>query len=450
MKKLLPLLCIAAAALPHGSAASEPARFDEFSFKASDGINRPYIVYTPADIRTGEKRPLLIHMHGAIGRAEVSKNPMRSVRNSSFLKLAESGRYYVLFPFGQKNAGWFDQTGNDMVLGQLEKVLADFPGTDRDKVFLSGFSDGGSGTLYMASVRPDAFAGFISLNGSLPVAAHLGEQPLYLENFAHKPLYLINTRNDSLYPAKMMEPIVETLQRYNNMLTVSMPEGEHNMQYLPAEIPALKNFIKRHRRETASSLSWEGTASSGTEWIAIDSLRPQEPARNWHRAYSLNLFNDKAAFDMQFNPAHYPQLKVAHLGKPDSTARKMGVHIGDTVIKMDDTPMENPYSPYTFLTRKKAGETVSLTVLRNGKTIVLNGRFNPGYTYQVFEKQADTGKIQAEIHQGRLNIRTSKVASFIIDFDRLPDAASLHTLTVNGTPRTLPDVLQGKHRFQTD
>lgn len=450
MKKLLPVLYVLAAVLPQYSAASAPARFDEFTFKAADGIERPYIVYTPAGLQAGEKRPLIIHMHGAINRAEISKNPMGSVKRSSFLKLAESGRYYVLFPFGQKNAGWFDQTGNKMVLGELEKVLADFPGADRDQVFLSGFSDGGSGTLYMASVQPDAFAGFISLNGSLPVAAHLGEHPLYPENFARKPLYLINTQNDSLYPARMMGPIVETLQRYNKMLTVSLPEGEHNMQYLTAEIPALNNFISQHRRQTASSLSWEGPAGSGTEWLAIDSLSPQEAAKSWHQSYRLEMFNDKASLDIQFDPAHYPQLKVAGLGKPDGTARKMGVQIGDTVIKMDDTPMENPYSPYTFLSRKKAGEPVSLTVLRNGQTMVLNGRFKPGYTYQVFEKQADSGKILAEIQQGRLQIQTSKVASFTIDFDKLPDAAALHTLTINGTERPLPKVLQGKHRYTAD
>lgn len=450
MKKLLPMLSVLAAAFPQYATASESARFDTFAFKAADGIERPYIVYTPAGLKPGEKRPLLIHLHGAIGRAEVSKNPMGSVKKSSFLKLAESGRYYVLFPFGQKTAGWFDQTGNDMVLGQLEKVLADFPGTDRDRVFLSGFSDGGSGTLYMASVRPDAFAGFISLNGSLPVAAHLGEHPLYPENFARKPLYLINTQNDSLYPARMMGPIVETLKRYNTMLTVSLPEGEHNMQYLPAEIPALNNFISQHRRQTAFSLSWEGSAGSGTEWLTIDRLRPQEAARSWHQSYRLEMFNDKASLDIQFDPAHYPQLKVAGLGKTDGTARKMGVQIGDTVVKMDDMAMENPYSPYTFLSRKKAGEAVSLTVVRNGQTIVLNGRFKPGYSYQVFEKQADSGKILAEIKQGRLHVQTSKVASFTIDFDKLPDAAALHTLTINGTSRPLPQILQGKHSFTAD
>ncbi|QMT41026.1 PHB depolymerase family esterase [Neisseria shayeganii] len=441
---LTALLCWVSAA-----AAAQSGSFQTFRFTAQDGQERPYIVYTPPHVEAGEPRPLLVHLHGAIASPQIRSDPLASVQRSSFLKLANAGRYYVLFPFGQKDAGWFDPVGVNMVLGEVDAVLRDFPAADPDRVFLSGFSDGGSGTLYLAATHPDRFAGFIAMNGSLPVAAHLGSTPVYPQNFNRKPLYIINTRSDMLYPADMMQPVAEELRRHHPNLIFSTPEGGHDMRYLPQEIPALTAFIDRHRRQTATQLVWEssGEAANGSEWLHIERLKPQATPQAWHRPYRLTLFNNKASFGMAFDPAYRNGLKVAGFGKENSTAQNIGVRIGDIVLKMGETAMNHPYAPYLYLADKRAGDPVDITVLRDGRETVLRGRFNEGYHYQVFEKQPVSGKIRARIDRGRLLVDTSRVAAFRIDFSRLPQP--VHSIVING--KTHPAAsLSGSQLFETE
>lgn len=430
------------------TAAAQSGSFHTFRFTAQDGQERPYIVYTPSQIQAGEQRPLLVHLHGAIASPQIRSNPLDSAQRSSLLKLADAGRYLVLFPFGQKDAGWFDPVGVNMVLGEVDAVLRDFTAADPERVFLSGFSDGGSGTLYLAATHPDRFAGFIALNGSLPVAAHLGSAPIYPQNFNRKPLYIVNTRNDLLYPADMMQPIVDELRRHHPDLIFSTPEGGHDMRYLSQEIPALTAFIDRHRCQTAEQLVWESTGqeANGSQWLRIERLAPQAPAQPWHSPYRLTLFNNKASFGMAFEPTYRDGLKVAGFNKENSTAEKIGVQIGDIVLKMGDTPMNSPYAPYAYLAGKRAGDPVDVTVLRNGRETVLHGRFNEGYSYQVFEKQPVSGKIHARLDRGRLLVDTSRVAAFRIDFSRLPHV--VHSIVINGKPHPLPSA-SGSQLFET-
>lgn len=421
-------LLAAAAALAQG-------KFEELSFTAEDGVARPYIVYTPSSIREGEQRPLLVHLHGAISSPNIRANPLASAQRSSFLKLADAGRYYVLFPYGQKNAGWFDPVGVNMVLGEVDETLRRFP-ADPDRVILSGFSDGGSGTFYIAATRPGRFAGFLAMNGSLPVAAHLGTDPLYPANLNRKPLYVINTRSDMLYPAQMMEPVIRLLSQLVP-LENSTPEGGHDMRYLEAEIPKLTSFIDNTVRKAEPSLSWEAAKPSGTGWLFIERLRPEEAPQQWHTPYSLNMRNTRASFGMGFDPAYRGGLRVAHTGKAGSTAERMGVRPGDIIVKMGSTPMDNPYAPYTYLAGKQAGDEAELTVLRDGRETVLRGHFNPPYSYEVFEKQPVSGAVRASLQAGRLTVAASRVAAVRIDFDRLPPHPETLTLSINGHEQTV-------------
>ncbi|EGV36830.1 PDZ domain-containing protein [Neisseria weaveri] len=423
-------LCAVALVLS-GSLFAAEAQFHRFSLTASDGKDRPYIVYTPAGVAADEKRPLLVYLHGAVSSPDIPAEPLDKVRRSSFLKLADAGRYLVLFPFGQKGAAWFDSVGTDMVFKQINEVEKQFA-VDADKVFMSGFSDGASGTLYLAATHPERFAGFIALNGSLPVAAHLGESPVYPENINHKPLYMINTQGDMLYPAAMMRPVVDFLRQRHSRLAFQEPEGNHNMAYLEQVLPELRQFVEQNSRHITESLVWESSvAPSGTDWLRIVRLAPDKAAKPWHGKNSLKMFNGKASFGMKFDPAYKNGLKVAET-TAKGTAAKMGVQPGDIILKMGDTVMNHAYAPYRYLAGKKAGDETELTVARQGRELVLKGRFNPGYQYEVFEKQPVSGKIRATLQGGKLVVETSRIAAFSIDFDRLPNRGGDMTLVVDG------------------
>jgi len=55
--------------------------------------------------------------------------------------------------------------------------------------------------------------------------------------------------------------------------------------------------------------------------------------------------------------------------KPSSPAAKAGFQAGDVLIQFGDKPIQNLYDFTDALRRSKVGDTVQVTVLRNGKPV---------------------------------------------------------------------------------
>lgn len=400
---------------------AQEGKYDQFKYTASDGKERPYVVYTPKNAKPGEARPLIVYLHGAVSSPQMRIEPLGAAQRSVMSKLADEGGYYVLFPYGQRGATWFDRVGCDMVFGQLDKVVKEYP-VQRDKIFLSGFSDGASGTFYIATTRPERFAGFIALNGSVSVAANLGDSPVYLDNFNHKPLYVVNTKSDMLYPVHMMQPTIDKMKEHHPELLFRTPEGNHETSYFPSLQAEVRSFVDGHQRSAPTQLTWEtaDTLHPRYEWLLIERIDSTRPRADWHQRYTLKMTNEKASFGVSPNIKHRGKgLVVAGFGKK-SCAKEMGVQVGDTILKMGDVEINGPMDSFGYAASKRAGDSTSLTILRGGKEVLLTGTFPPPYQYEVFAKHPVSGKVRAQIDGQRLRIETSQVGALAIDFDQLP------------------------------
>lgn len=409
--------------------------FKHFEYKSDDGQVRPYILYIPKNLEQSKKHPLIVYLHGAVSATTLRINPLESAQKSPFVKLADEGGYYVLFPYGQKGATWFDTNGVNMVLAEINKVKNDFP-INEDKIFLSGFSDGGSGTLYFAATQSSLFAGFIPLNGSLAVAAAIGESPVYLENLNHKPLYIVNTQSDMLYPVRLMQPTIDKIKEYHTDVIFRTPEGNHDMSYFPTISSELRAFIDTHQRHPIAVISFESADDFSNQfaWLKITKRHSEAIAKEWHTPYQLKMRNDKASFGMVLDASYSGKgMRVSSFSKKGSVAEKMGVQIGDIILKMEDIELDHRYAAFNYLSTKKAGDTTSMTVERNGQQLILSGRFPEGYEYQVFAKQPVSAKVKAKIIEEQLHIDTSRVAELQIDFSQLPfNRRSMIELKLNG------------------
>ncbi|MEM7035887.1 MAG: phospholipase, partial [Bacteroidota bacterium] len=326
--------------------------------RCGDEVKRPAIVYTPVSVSKKARTPLLVYMHGAISNPKLKADPLAYMQRSSLVGLAEEGAFRLMFVYGQKGAGWFDAVGSEMVMDAVEMAKKKFA-VDTDRVFLSGFSDGGSGTIYLAMTEPEAFAGFIAMNGHLRVATKIGSCQLYPENMNQKPFLMINTRGDVLYPSRSMGPMADALKAVNPYFTFRDLEGSHSMEYLEAEKARILQFISENQRKTLAEMSWETSdiRSGGLDWLKITGLDTLAAPAKWHMPPKLTLFEDKAVWGMKFDYAFEgPGLKVKGFASDTSTAERIGVIIGDVVMMMEKDSMKNPYSPYFYVAKKKAGD----------------------------------------------------------------------------------------------
>lgn len=67
-----------------------------------DGVSRPYVIYVPSSYDPKRPTPMLVHLHGLVGRPIIEPNPKEYVGNSAIMAEAEKHGWLVLFPSGKK------------------------------------------------------------------------------------------------------------------------------------------------------------------------------------------------------------------------------------------------------------------------------------------------------------------------------------------------------------
>lgn len=417
--------------------------FQQFTHTAADGKERPYIVFSPNHQAT-HKRPLLVFLHGAIN-GKLHTDPIATAKRNKMLDVARKGDFFILFPFGEKGATWFDEIGSNMVLQQIQRVSQDFS-IDDNKIFLSGFSDGASGTFYLATTQPERFAGFLAFNGSPAVADALGKHKMFFDNLNGKPFYMFNTLEDMLYPAEMMRPLVQKIHETQPQLRFDTPQGNHDMNYIHEKTPLILEFIQNHQKNVPSAFSWESDGSlKSNMWAEITEMNTQEAAQSWHSSYRVKMRNNRAKLDAGLDIKHQGDgIKITHI-KTGGTADKLGLKSGDVVLKIDNTPMKTDRHTYAnYIASKRAGDAVQLTILRDGNIINLSGKFNDGYDYSVFKHETPSAKIKMRLEHDILTVETSRIARFSIDFNQLPKT-NIQQLIING--QSVPFTPQGIQEF---
>jgi len=146
----------------------------KIEFIDSGGLMRSYLLYLPPDYRETTQYPLVLDFHG------YGSNPFIQARVSGFTTLAREQNFIVAYPWGaigpDRNIGW--ATGlpgrahvNDVlfvsdVLRHLQATVCINP----QRIFATGFSNGGGMTNLLACKLAGRIAAFAPVSGSYPPA----------------------------------------------------------------------------------------------------------------------------------------------------------------------------------------------------------------------------------------------------------------------------------------
>jgi pimeloyl-ACP methyl ester carboxylesterase len=207
------------------------------SLPEKSGPNIPYFLRIPMTYRGDRPHPLLVYLSGGAGFALDGVNTANdAIANTDYL---------VLYP--QAGEYWWKPE----VAGRLDVALRDVFkefNVDRDRVYIAGFSNGGTGALYMAERWPDRFAAVVSLMGA---GQCMEDVQKGLANLANLPVLFVHGEKDDRIASSCSKDTFDSLSLLHPRVAPQLrllPDREHDLT-LQSDDGLTLAFLKDKARE---------------------------------------------------------------------------------------------------------------------------------------------------------------------------------------------------------
>ena len=154
-----------------------------------DGKKRRYAVYVTPDYTPEKKWPLVVFLHGASRRGSDGWDQTHQGLGPAMRRNPEMFPCIAVMPQCPKGKRWPDIAEHiDLAVAQ---TISRYP-IDPNRVYLTGLSMGGFGTLYYGASRPERYAAMIAIAG--------GARGWVVEPLAETPLWLFHNKGDNIVP----------------------------------------------------------------------------------------------------------------------------------------------------------------------------------------------------------------------------------------------------------
>lgn len=151
--------------------------FYPFTYKAADNSTMPYRLFAPANVKKGEKYPLLIHFHGAGSRGNDNYAQMLFAKPFAEKQIQEKNPCFILAPQCPANKKWVDTDWKllnhkmlpvtqemQLAMDIISKVISENP-VDTNRIYLTGQSMGAFAVWDIICRKPDMFAAAVPVCG---------------------------------------------------------------------------------------------------------------------------------------------------------------------------------------------------------------------------------------------------------------------------------------------
>jgi predicted peptidase len=228
----------------------------EYRFTGGQYDERPfkYRLYVPSWTRSNEKKPLIVWLHGMGDGGIDNAWQLRWLERLIFRRFPWNRYPFFLLAVQcpPDNPAW-TRAGSaahadDMINVAreiLEKTLRDFP-VDRERVYLSGVSSGGSGCWRFAGRYPEYFAAVA------PMASGGGD-PSQVDRLTRIPIWAFHSKDDAETKIRSVRETVSALKAAGgNVHLTEVDSAEHDCWSAAFERHLLDWMLSQRRGQKTS------------------------------------------------------------------------------------------------------------------------------------------------------------------------------------------------------
>jgi poly(3-hydroxybutyrate) depolymerase len=371
----------------------------------------PYTLDVPETYAPSRKYQVRIQLHGGVGR------PDAAPRGNGIGALAGAEQIYIL-PTAWAAAEWW----TDRQLENLRTILDSVKRTynvDENRVVLSGVSDGGTGTYYVAMRDTTPFASFLPLNGAVAVLRSSSvniDGEMFPNNFLNKPFLIVNGGRDPLYPTTLVEPYIQQMVKGGvSVKYLPQPDAVHNTAWWPEVKETYETFVREHpRTPMPDTITWESDLTAGTNrahWLVIDRLAKPRPETVHLTDLNEIVTEPEANFGIRATGTRVTSVVSG------SNADSFGIEPDDVIIKINARTIPSGVDIVDLLSTYDPGTRMVIVVSRQNEPFELQGVFNPvamPRTVPIFAHRRPSGRVDLVRSGNTITATTRMVDAFTL------------------------------------
>jgi predicted peptidase len=211
-------------------------RFQKKTFVENE-INIPYRVLTPKNNRKNEKFPLVITFHNSTRIGNDNENQLEPFAKMWLRdEIYEKYPCYVVAPqFNKRSANYeinsegiqISKPSNEVssLLKLIKDLEKEHPNIDKNRIYLIGYSMGGSTAQNLMNLQPNSFAAVVSV-AAVPDFSNLNE-------IKGKNIWLIHGQKDDENPYIGSIELYNKLSSDKNLIFTTFTNLNHNNIVIP-------------------------------------------------------------------------------------------------------------------------------------------------------------------------------------------------------------------------
>lgn len=218
--------------------------YTKHKWNSDKHFNFGYIQYLPPNFDPSRKYPLIFFLHGAGERGDDLE---RTAVHGYMKCVREQGREYpfiLIAPQCPQGKYWGCYT--ESLIAFLEEMIATLP-VDESRVYLTGYSMGGTGTWMLAMACPEKFAAIAPVCGS----------GIYWfgEVLTDIPIYAYHGDCDAVVPVNESVNMVSVVNRLGGNAKLKICYGRgHNTWEDAYENDELLNWLLKIKKDKAKEV----------------------------------------------------------------------------------------------------------------------------------------------------------------------------------------------------
>ena len=193
---------------------------NEFSTSLNLSVSFKYYIYFPENYYDSDTSfPMVLFLHGSGERGD----DIGLVEKHGIPKMINNGHtfpFITVAPQCPKFQRWSEPLYSKALIFLVEEIIRNNR-VDIGRIYATGLSMGGYGTLSIAKERPDLFSAIVPVCGGMDITN--------IENLKEIPIWLFHGDADEVVPVENSELIYDLLKPINPDIKITIYKGvDHN------------------------------------------------------------------------------------------------------------------------------------------------------------------------------------------------------------------------------